>query len=73
MAEIYPITPPIGLNCFVVAGAVRDLRDAGGKSLAIPLQDVFRGIGPFFIADVITVGALLAWPRIVLCVPRTMG
>ena len=30
--------------------------------MAIPLQDVFRGIGPFFVADVLTVAVLLACP-----------
>jgi len=73
MAEICLITPPIGLNCFVVAGVSRDLRDEQGRSLEIPLQDVFRGIGPFFIADVITVGVLLMYPQIVLWLPNTMG
>ncbi|GLQ08010.1 TRAP transporter large permease [Sneathiella chinensis] len=73
MAEICLITPPIGLNCFVVAGVSRDLRDENGKSLAIPLQDVFRGIGPFFVADVITVAVLLVFPQIVLWLPQTMG
>ena len=73
MAEICLITPPIGLNCFVVAGVSRELRDAEGRSLAIPLQDVFRGIGPFFVADVVTVGVLLAFPGIVLWLPRAMG
>jgi len=73
MAEICLITPPIGLNCFVVAGVSRDLTDHRGRSLAIPLQDVFRGIGPFFVADVITVAVLLAAPDIVLWLPRTMG
>ena len=73
MAEICLITPPIGLNCFVVAGVARELRGAQGESLAIPLQDVFRGIGPFFVADVITVAVLLALPDVVLWLPRTMG
>jgi tripartite ATP-independent transporter DctM subunit len=73
MAEICLITPPIGLNCFVVAGVSRELRDEEGRSLAIPLQDVFRGIGPFFVADVLTVAVLLAFPDIVLWLPRTMG
>lgn len=73
MAEICLITPPIGLNCFVVAGVSRELRNKDGKTLAIPLQDVFRGIGPFFIADVLTVAVLLAFPSIVLWLPRTMG
>ena len=73
MAEICLITPPIGLNCFVVAGVARELHDENGRSLAIPLQDVFRGIGPFFIADVLTVAVLLAWPEVVLWLPNTMG
>ena len=72
MAEICLITPPIGLNCFVVAGVSRDLRDEDGKSLEVPLQDVFRGIGPFFVADVITVGALLAFPGIITWLPSLM-
>ena len=73
MAEICLITPPIGLNCFVVAGVARELRGTDGGSLAIPLQDVFRGIGPFFVADVLTVAVLLAFPSIVLWLPETMG
>jgi len=73
MAEICLITPPIGLNCFVVAGVTRDLVDDEGRSLEVPLQDVFRGIGPFFVADVITVGVLLAFPGIVLWLPSLMG
>jgi len=73
MAEICLITPPIGLNCFVVAGVARELQSAEGRSLAIPLQDVFRGIGPFFIADVLTVAVLLAVPDLVLWLPKTMG
>ena len=73
MAEICLITPPIGLNCFVVAGVARELRAEDGGSLAIPLQDVFRGIGPFFVADVLTVAVLLAFPSIVLWLPEAMG
>jgi len=73
MAEICLITPPIGLNCFVVAGVTRDMTDENGNSLAVPLQDVFRGIWPFFLADVITVGVRLAFPDIVLWLPRHLG
>ena len=62
MAEICLITPPIGLNCFVVNGVRPD----------IPLTTVFRGIFPFFIADVATVGVFLAFPEIILWVPRMM-
>ena len=62
MAEVCLITPPIGLNCFVVNGVRPDS----------PLSDVFRGIGPFFIADAVTIGVLLAYPEIVLWLPRQM-
>jgi TRAP-type C4-dicarboxylate transport system permease large subunit len=72
MAEICLITPPIGLNCFVVAGVSRDLKDEEGNSLEIPLQDVFRGIGPFFVADVITVIGLLMFPGIITWLPSLM-
>ena len=63
----------VAADCFVVAGVSRELRDADERSLAIPLQDVFRGIGPFFVADVLTVAVLLAWPGVVLWLPRRMG
>ncbi|MGB2181271.1 MAG: TRAP transporter large permease subunit, partial [Pseudomonadales bacterium] len=59
MAEFCLITPPIGLNCFVVAG-VRD---------DISVQDVFKGVTPFFIADAVTIALLVAFPSIVLWLP----
>lgn len=59
MAEFCLITPPIGLNCFVVAGVRDDLS----------VQDVFKGVTPFFIADAVTIGLLVAFPGIVLWLP----
>ena len=56
MAEFCLITPPIGLNCFVVAGVRDDLT----------VQDVFKGVTPFFIADGVTIALLVAFPGIVL-------
>jgi len=63
MAEFCLITPPIGLNCFVVAGVREDLT----------VQDVFRGVTPFFIADGVTIALLVAFPGIVLYLPRLAG
>ena len=60
MAEVCLITPPIGLNCFVVNGVRPD----------IPLTDVFRGISLFFIADVVTIAVLLAFPGIITWLPN---
>jgi tripartite ATP-independent transporter DctM subunit len=59
MAEFCLITPPIGLNCFVVAGVRDDLT----------VQDVFQGVAPFFVADAITIALLVAFPSIVLWLP----
>jgi len=59
MAEFCLITPPIGLNCFVVAGVRDDLS----------VQDVFKGVTPFFIADALTIAGLVAFPQIVLWLP----
>ena len=63
MAEFCLITPPIGLNCFVVAGVQPD----------ISVQDVFRGVTPFFVADGVTIALLVAFPSIVLWLPSLAG
>jgi tripartite ATP-independent transporter DctM subunit len=63
MAELCLITPPIGLNCFVVAGVRPECT----------VQDVFRGATPFFFADVLTIAVLIAAPGIVLWLPGLMG
>ena len=62
MAEMCLITPPIGLNCFVVNGVRPD----------ISLTQIFRGIALFFIADVLTIALLLAFPEIVTWLPSLM-
>ncbi len=56
MVEIGAITPPVGLNAFVV------------KSMApeVPLSEVFRGCMPFVIMELIIVGLLIAFPQISL-------
>ena len=59
MAEFCLITPPIGLNCFVVAGVRDDLS----------VRDVFKGVTPFFIADAFTIAVLISFPGIVLWLP----
>ena len=59
MAEFCLITPPIRLNCFVVAGVRDDLS----------VQDVFKGVTPFFIVDALTIAILISFPGIVLWLP----
>ena len=62
MAEVCLITPPVGLNCFVVNGVRPD----------ISLATIFRGIALFFVADVITIGVLLAFPSIITWLPNLL-
>jgi tripartite ATP-independent transporter DctM subunit len=62
MAGVCLVTPPIGLNCFVV-GAVR--RD-------IPLTAVFQGALPFVIADFIAIGLFIAFPELITWLPDRM-
>jgi tripartite ATP-independent transporter DctM subunit len=52
---IATLSPPVGLVVFVVNGVRPD----------IPVADIFRGIGPFIVADIITIAVLTAFPEIV--------
>ena len=52
--ELGMITPPIGMNVFVIHGIARD----------IPLGTIFRGIGPFVMADLVRVGLVVVVPRL---------
>ncbi|NJC58142.1 tripartite ATP-independent transporter DctM subunit [Brevibacterium marinum] len=62
LAEIGLITPPLGLNVFVVAQASK-----------MPVEDVFRGSVPFVIAILAVAVLLFAFPQIVLILPEMMG
>jgi len=58
MAEIAMITPPIGMNTFVVAGVVKDM--------GIPMETVFKGIIPFVLADFVHITLLILMPSLSL-------
>lgn len=62
MMEMGLITPPVGLNVFVIAGMAKD----------IPMSTIFRGITPFVIAQAICVAILIAFPQIALVLPNMM-
>jgi tripartite ATP-independent transporter DctM subunit len=55
LSGIASMSPPVGLVVFVVNGVRPD----------IPVRDIFKGIWPFIFADIITLGALTAFPEIV--------
>jgi tripartite ATP-independent transporter DctM subunit len=59
VTEIGVITPPVGMNVYVIKGVARD----------VPLSTIFRGIMPFLIADVFSILLLLFVPQITLWLP----
>jgi len=62
MCEIGQITPPVGINVYIMKGIVKD----------IPMSTIFRGIFPFLIADIFHVALLVAVPQISLFLPGLM-
>jgi len=62
MAEIAMITPPIGMNVYVIAGVAPD----------VPMQTIFKGIIPFVLADFCHVALLMFVPALVLFLPGIM-
>ena len=61
--EIGLVTPPVGLNVFVIKSVV-------GKS--IPLEAIFKGVLWFIAADIVTLIFLIAFPQISLFLPSVM-
>ena len=63
MCEIAALTPPVGLNVYVLKAVVGDL---------IPTGSIFRGIVPFFFLNLIIVAILIAFPQLSLWLPSMM-
>jgi TRAP-type C4-dicarboxylate transport system permease large subunit len=63
MMAIGAITPPMGLNCFVMKGALGD---------QVELKEIFIGATPFVFLMLFTVGLFIAFPEIVLWLPELM-
>lgn len=61
--EVGMITPPIGMNVFVLFGVAKD----------IPLRTIFRGIFPFFYADLIRISVIIVFPGLALWLPGFLG
>lgn len=63
LIEIGLISPPIGMNVFVIKGVVGN---------TISLSTIFRGIGWFFIVEIVTLSLLILMPQISLFIPDLM-
>lgn len=59
MTELALITPPVGINVYVMHGIARD----------VPLTMIFRGIFPFVIVILVLVALLTVFPQIALWLP----
>ena len=61
--ELGLITPPFGLNVFVIRGVARDVK----------LSTIYRGVAPFIVTDIVRILLLVMFPAIVMYLPDTMG
>jgi len=57
--EIGNMTPPLGLNVYIIHGVAKD----------VPLGECFRGIMPFVLVDVAAIAIFVAFPQISLFIP----
>ena len=62
IGEIAAITPPVGINVYVVKGVAPD----------VPMETIFRGILPFLGALVVCTILLIFFPQIVTFLPSFM-
>lgn len=62
MCEIAAVTPPVGLNVYALKGVAEGIK----------LEEIFAGIIPFVICDIIVLGFLVAFPQISLFLPTLM-
>lgn len=63
MLEIGMITPPLGMNVFVIRNVAAQYAS---------LAQIFRGVALFFAADIVVVALIVAWPELVLFLPGMM-
>lgn len=63
VVELGLITPPVGLNVFIINALAKDT----------PMAETFRGVMPFFGVEIVRVGLLLLFPGIVLFLPQLLG
>ena len=62
VTEISYITPPVGMNAFVLKSVVKD----------VSLKTIFTGLVPFLALDILRVALIIAIPGIVLLLPSSM-
>lgn len=61
--EMSLITPPVGMNVFLISGVARD----------VPITLIFQGVLPFFLAMGFCLAILIVMPQVALFLPGTMS
>jgi len=62
VSEMGVITPPVGLNVYVIHGVAKD----------VPLFTIFKGIAPFLLMMIICIIFVIIFPQIALFLPNLM-
>jgi tripartite ATP-independent transporter DctM subunit len=62
VCEIGLITPPVGMNVFIIKGIAKD----------VPLSTIFRGIFPFLGADIARLATIILFPQVALFLPNLL-
>ena len=63
MCEICLVTPPVGLNVYAVYSVAPNVQ----------LEDIFKGIIPFLLVDILTIILFIAWPSLITFLPSLMA
>jgi len=63
VVELGLITPPVGLNVFIINSLSPD----------VPMRETFKGVMPFFCSEMIRITLLVAFPGITLMLPRLLA
>ncbi|SNR66577.1 TRAP transporter large permease [Puniceibacterium sediminis] len=62
VVELGLITPPVGLNVFIISAVAKD----------VPMRDTFRGVMPFFGSEIVRITILVLFPAVSLFLPRLL-
>ncbi|MGA8051106.1 MAG: TRAP transporter large permease [Burkholderiales bacterium] len=63
VVELGLITPPVGMNVFVINALAKD----------VPMSETFKGVMPFFVAELFRVALIVAFPALSLWLPKVLA
>ncbi len=63
VVELGLITPPVGMNVFVISAMAK----------GVPMKETFIGVMPFFTAEIVRIAILVSFPALTLWLPRVLS